>query len=150
MHNLAVLSAEGAGVKPDYSEAADWFRKAARFGVKDSQYNLGILYARGMGIAQDLSQSWFWFSLAAKQGDPDAAKKRDEVAAKMDPAALTADAAALADFHPATPLPAANDVPAPPGGWDFNKMAAPQPTPAAPAQPQATGASAPAARSAPM
>jgi localization factor PodJL len=150
MHNLAVLSAEGAGVKPDYSEAADWFRKAGRLGVRDSQYNLGILYARGMGIAQDLSQSWFWFSLAAKQGDADAAKKRDEVAAKMDAAALTADAAALADFHPATPNPAANDVPAPPGGWDFNKMAAPQPAPAQPTQPQATGAPAAAAHSAPM
>jgi localization factor PodJL len=150
MHNLAVLSAEAAGVKPDYSEAADWFRKAARLGVKDSQYNLAILYARGMGIAQDLSQSWFWFSLAARQGDADAAKKRDEVAAKMDSAALAADTAALADFHPATPNPAANEVPAPPGGWDFNKMAAPQPAQAQPAQPQATGSPPPPSRSAPM
>jgi localization factor PodJL len=139
MHNLAVLSAEAAGVKPDYSEAADWFRKAARLGVKDSQYNLAILYARGMGIAQDLGQSWLWFSLAARQGDADAVKKRDEVAAKMDAAALAADAAALADFRPTPPSPAANEVPAPPGGWDFNKMTAPQPAQAQPTPPQATG-----------
>jgi localization factor PodJL len=130
MHNLAVLIAEGAGsIKPDYSEAADWFLKASRLGVKDSQYNLAILYARGMGITQDLGQSWLWFSLAAQQGDADAGKKRDEVAAKMDAKALADIAPVLANFHAATPNPAANEVPAPPGGWDFAKMSA------APAQP---------------
>ena len=41
MHNLAVLIAEGGGAKPDYAEAAGWFRKAAELGVSDSQYNLG-------------------------------------------------------------------------------------------------------------
>ena len=141
MHNLAVLIAEGAGIKPDYSEAADWFQKAARLGVKDSQYNLAILYARGMGLAQDLGQSWLWFSLAAQQGDLDAAKKRDEVAAKMDAKALADDAAILANFHAGTPNPAANEVPAPPGGWDFVKMTAapstlsPQPSQATVAAP---------------
>src|SRR5262249_34940441 len=29
MHNLAVLSADGVGGKPDYAVAAEWFRKAA-------------------------------------------------------------------------------------------------------------------------
>ena len=85
MHNLAVMNAEGAGGgKPDYAEAAQWFRKAGQLGIRDSQFNLGILYARGLGVPQDLVQSWLWFSLAAQQGDADAAKKRDEVAAKMD------------------------------------------------------------------
>ena len=41
-----------------------------------------------LGVGQDLRQSWMWFSLAAQQGDADAAKKRDEVAAKMDPVSL--------------------------------------------------------------
>jgi len=135
MHNLAVLTAEGAGIKPDYSEAADWFQKAALLGVKDSQYNLAILFARGMGVAQDLSQAWLWFSLAAQQGDLDAAKKRDEVAAKMDAKALAADATALANFRAATPVATANEVPAPPGGWDFGKTTAPLTMPAQPAQP---------------
>ena len=72
------------GEKPDYVEAAKWFRKAGDLGVRDSQFNLAILYARGLGVEQDLRQSWLWFSLAAQQGDADAAKKRDEVAAKMD------------------------------------------------------------------
>ena len=82
------MDAEPAGDEPDYVEAAKWFRKAGEFGVRDSQYNLAILYARGLGVGQDLRQSWMWFSLAAQQGDADAGKKRDEVAAKMDPVSL--------------------------------------------------------------
>ncbi len=119
MHNLAVMNAEGAaGGKPDYAEAAQWFRKAGQLGIRDSQFNLGILYARGMGVPQDLVQSWLWFSLAAQQGDADAMKKRDDVAAKMDASTLAAAAKALAEFKASTPSPAANEAPAPPGGWD--------------------------------
>jgi localization factor PodJL len=118
MHNLAVLLAEGPGAKPDYAEAANWFRKAAQFGVKDSQYNLAILYARGMGVGVDLNQSWLWFSLAAQQGDADAAKKRDEIAAKLESNALAADGATLAAFRPRQPNPDANEVKTPDGGWD--------------------------------
>ena len=105
-HNLAVMDAEPAGDEPDYVEAAKWFRKAGEFGVRDSQYNLAILYARGLGVGQDLRQSWMWFSLAAQQGDADAGKKRDEVAAKMDPASLADAAEALAKFRPLKPDPA--------------------------------------------
>jgi localization factor PodJL len=118
MHNLAVLAAENSSSKPDYADAFNWFQKAARFGVKDSQYNLAILYARGLGVAQDLSQSWFWFSLAAQQGDADAAKKRDEIALKLDANAMAAAAASLAAFHPLQADPTANEVKAPDGGWD--------------------------------
>jgi localization factor PodJL len=150
MHNLAVLTAEGADIKPDYSEAANWFQKAAQLGVKDSQYNLAILYARGMGVAADVSQSWFWFSLAAQQGDLDAAKKRDEVAAKMDAKALADEKLVLANFHATVPTPAANDVPAPPGGWDAGKIGTTPMAPASPppTSPQATNAAPHAARAA--
>ena len=106
------------GEKPDYVEAAKWFRKAGDLGVRDSQFNLAVLYARGLGVEQDLRQSWLWFSLAAQQGDADAAKKRDEVAAKMDPASLAAATDALAKFTPVKPDPTANEVAAPRGGWD--------------------------------
>ncbi len=121
-HNLAVMYAEPVDDKPNYLEAAKWFRKAAEMGVRDSQYNLAVLYARGLGVGQDLRQSWLWFSLAAEQGDVDAATKRDEVAAKMDPAARAAAEDELAKFKVAKPDPAANDVPAPPGGWDAKPL----------------------------
>ena len=125
-HNLAVMNAEPpVGEKPDYVEAAKWFRKAGDLGVRDSQFNLAILYARGLGVEQDLRQSWLWFSLAAQQGDADAGKKRDEVAAKMDPASLAAAADALAKFKPVKPDPAANEVAAPPGGWDAKPGSSP-------------------------
>jgi localization factor PodJL len=124
-HNLAVMNAEPDGDKPDYVEAAKWFRMAGELGVRDSQYNLAILYARGAGVEQDLRQSWIWFSLAAQQGDPDAAKKREEVAAKMDPASLAAAADALAKFKLVKPDPATNEVAAPPGGWDAKPSSSP-------------------------
>jgi localization factor PodJL len=124
-HNLAVMYAEPVGEKPDYVEAAKWFRKAAELGVRDSEFNLAILYARGLGVDQDLRQSWLWFSLAAAQGDADAVKKRDEVAAKMDPDALAAAANDLTRFKVAKPDPAANEVASPPGGWDGKPRVSP-------------------------
>ena len=124
-HNLAVMDAEPADGKADFLEAAKWFRKAADFGLRDSQYNLAVLYARGLGVERDLRQSWMWFSLAAAQGDQDAAKKRDEVAAKMDSASLAAAKEALSAFKAAKPDPAANEVEPPPGGWDAAPSARP-------------------------
>ncbi len=66
MHNLAVLYAEGIDGKPDYQTAAAWFRKAADYGIADSQYNLAILYARGIGVEQNLAEAYKWFALAAR------------------------------------------------------------------------------------
>ena len=125
MHNLAVLTAEGAGGKPDYAAAAQWFKKAAEYGVRDSQYNLAILYARGLGIELSLAQAYTWFSLAANQGDEDAAKKRDEVAGKLDPKALAAAKAGVEGYKPTPSAAASNDVPAPTGGWDAAAPKAP-------------------------
>jgi localization factor PodJL len=124
MHNLAVLYAEGAGGKPDYQTAGLWFRKAADFGVADSQYNLGILYARGVGIGQSLVESYKWFGLAAAQGDKDAAKKRDEIGARLDPAALKAAKHAIETFVPEPQPEQATAVKMPEGGWDRPATAA--------------------------
>ena len=139
-HNLAVMDAEPVGEEPDYVDAARWFRKAGELGVRDSQYNLAILYARGLGVGQDLRQSWMWFSLAAQQGDADAGKKRDEVAAKMDPVALAEAAEALAKFKPLKPDPAANEVTVPPGGWDAVPGLAPTSAPVSQSPPPGGGA----------
>ncbi len=119
------MDAEPLGDQPDYTEATKWFRKAAELGVRDSQFNLAILYARGLGVDQDFRQSWLWFTLAAAQGDADAGKKRDEVAAKMDPAALAAATEELIKFKVAQPDPVANEVATPPGGWDGKPGASP-------------------------
>jgi localization factor PodJL len=128
MHNLAVLHAEGIDGKPDYKVASEWFRKAAGYGVTDSQYNLAILYARGIGVPANLAESYRWFALAAGNGDSDAAKKRDEVAARLDPQTLMAAKLAAQTFVPEREPDEATNLRAPPGGWDR--------APAAPAKPR--------------
>jgi localization factor PodJL len=129
MHNLAVLYAEGTPGKLDYKTASLWFRRAAVRGVRDSQYNLGILCARGIGLEQNLPESYKWFSLAAQQGDADATKKRDEVAARLDPQSLIAAKLAVQTFVTEPEPEQAVSVKAPPGGWDQTGWVKPKPLP---------------------
>lgn len=118
MHNLAVLYAEGIDGKPDYATAVQWFRKAAQHGVADSQYNLGVLCARGLGTAKDYAEAFKWFALAADGGDSEAGKKRDDIAAQLDPAALAAAQQAVKSFVPEPQPQDAVTVHEPAGGWD--------------------------------
>lgn len=135
MHNLAVLYAEGIDGNPDYKAAAKWFRKAAAYGIADSQYNLAVLYARGIGVGANLAESYKWFALAAATGDPEAAKKRDEVAARLNQQTLTAAKLAARTFTAEREPEEATSLRVPSGGWDR--------APAAPAKPrQRTPASA--------
>jgi localization factor PodJL len=90
MHNLATLLASGLSGKPDYAAAFRWYAEAAEAGLQDSQFNLGVLYARGIGTRTDLPKAFKWFALAAAQGDAEAAKKRDEVAVRLNAAELAA------------------------------------------------------------
>ncbi len=91
---------------------------AASYGVADSQYNLAILYARGIGVQANLAESYRWFALAAAKGDQDAARKRDEVAARLDQKTITAAKLAAQTFV-ADPEPdEATNLKVPPGGWD--------------------------------
>jgi len=124
MHNLAVLHAEGVTGKPDYAVATEWFRRAAELGVRDSQYNLAVLLGRGLGTPTDLNQSFLWFSVAASQGDEDAARKRDEVAQRLKAEELAAIRTQAASWKPKALDAAANEVAAPPKGWDAAPTAA--------------------------
>ena len=118
MHNLAVLHAEGADGGPDYKVAAQWFRKAAAYGIADSQYNLAILYARGIGVEANMAESYKWFAIASGHGDEDAAKKRDEVAARLDPQTLIAAKLAVQTFVAEREPDDATSLKTPAGGWD--------------------------------
>jgi len=118
MHNLAVLDADGGGKGANYKNASQWFRKAADRGVADSQFNLGILYARGIGVEQNLAESFKWFSLAAAQGDADAARKRDDIANRLDPQSLAAAKLAIQTFTPELQPDDAIKVATSAGGWD--------------------------------
>ncbi len=131
MHNLAVLDADGAGKGADYKNASQWFRKAADRGVADSQYNLGILYARGIGVEQNLAESFKWFSLAAAQGDADSARKRDDIAKRLDVQSLAAAKLAIQTFTPEPQPDDAINVATPAGGWDASPAQANTAKPAA-------------------
>ncbi len=108
MHNLGVLAAEGG--KPNYTSAALWFGKAAEYGIRDSQYNLAVLLARGLGLPKDLVKSYTWFAIVAATGDADAARKRDDVAARLTSSELAAANAAAAGFAPRRADHAANEI----------------------------------------
>lgn len=124
MHNLAVLYAEGIDGAADYRNAAAWFRKAADHGITDSQYNLGILYARGIGVKQNFAEAYKWFLLAAKEGDKEAARKRDEVASRLDQQSLAAARLAAQNWKP-EPQPADAITVKAPGAFDPPAKAAP-------------------------
>ncbi len=53
----------------EYSEALQWFRKAAEQGDDVAQYNLGTMYYNGDGVPQDYGEAVQWFRKAAEQGD---------------------------------------------------------------------------------
>jgi localization factor PodJL len=131
MHNLAVLDADGGGKGANYTNASQWFRKAADRGVADSQFNLGILYARGIGVEQNLAESFKWFSLAAAQGDADSARKRDDIAKRLDAQSLAAAKLAIQTFTPEPQPDDAINAASPAGGWDSAPAQASAPKPAA-------------------
>lgn len=134
MHNLGVLAVEGNDGKPNYTSAALWFGKAAEYGIRDSQYNVAVLLARGLGLPKDLVKSYTWFAIVAAAGDADAAKKRDEVAARLTSSELAAANAAAAAFEPRQMQSAANEAPPPAAHPE-----AAQATQAQPAKPKVSG-----------
>ena len=58
----------GCGVPQDFSQAADWYRKAAESGHLAAQNSLGSLYVQGHGVAQSDEQAMKWFLRAASEG----------------------------------------------------------------------------------
>ena len=83
-------------------------------------------------MEQNLAESYKWFALAAQQGDKDAGKKRDDVAARLDQQALVAARLAVQTFTVEPQPEDAIAVKAPAGGWE-------QAAPATPTTPKAAG-----------
>ncbi len=59
----------GQGVKRDYVEAANWYKRAAAQGYAPAQYRLGTLYERGRGVIKDLARAKIWYQRAAQAGN---------------------------------------------------------------------------------
>ena len=49
----------------DYTEAARWFRAAAKQGHPRAQSDLAVLYGKGLGVPQDYVRAYAWLDVAA-------------------------------------------------------------------------------------
>ncbi|EMT8534137.1 sel1 repeat family protein [Neisseria gonorrhoeae] len=67
--NLGVMYENGQGVRQDYVQAVQWYRKASEQGDAQAQYNLGLMYYDGRGVRQDLALAQQWLGKACQNGD---------------------------------------------------------------------------------
>ena len=110
MHNLATLYASGAVTgTPDYERAVPLFEQAAELGLGDSQFNLAVLIVNGLGTKTNLGEAYKWFTVASQNGDKEASKKRDEIAARLAGQALVDARLAAQNFRAKPVLASANE-----------------------------------------
>jgi uncharacterized protein len=83
---VGYLYETGQGVQQDFSQAAQWYWKAAEQGNPVAQFQLGNMYHLGKGVSQNYVMSYMWLDLAASRGNANAREIRRIVAGKMDPA----------------------------------------------------------------
>jgi TPR repeat protein len=69
INNIGLLWARGVGVRePNFAEALQWWKEAARRGYPVSMNNIGLLYANGHGVPQDYKEALKWWTMAAERG----------------------------------------------------------------------------------
>lgn len=78
---LSLLYEVGLGTAADPVAATDWLRRAAETGYAPGQYEYGLALLRGQGVGADRAAARHWFSLAAAQGDDDARRRLEALAA---------------------------------------------------------------------
>jgi hypothetical protein len=66
--NLALMYAEGKGIKQDPGEVVKWMRKAADQNFASAQSYLGMLYVQGNGVTQDVVLGAGFLKRAAEGG----------------------------------------------------------------------------------
>ncbi|MEE9347309.1 MAG: peptidoglycan-binding protein [Robiginitomaculum sp.] len=111
MYDLALYYIEGkGGVAPDMAIAAQWFSKAAEFGMTDAQYNLAVLFERGTGVKADGGQAYVWYAIAGAQGDQDAAGRAKQLREQLDPTLIARMDNKIAAYKPAAFNEATNGI----------------------------------------
>ncbi len=71
------------GASQDYTEAAQWARRAAELGDADAQFTLGWHCSKGKGVSRDLVEAHKWYSLAAAGGHESADRARTMLERQM-------------------------------------------------------------------
>jgi hypothetical protein len=69
----------GDGVEQSYTDAANWFRKAADAGNPAAKFNLGRFYEEGTGVPRDVAKAKGYYQQAAALGDQEAKKRLDQL-----------------------------------------------------------------------
>ena len=64
-HNLAWCYEQGVGCEVDQVLALEWWKRAAKGGLADSQCAVGHYYEHGKVVEQDLLAAASWYGLAA-------------------------------------------------------------------------------------
>lgn len=150
--SLGMAYQRGAGVGKDAERAVQLFRRAALQGHSKAQVALAAAMADGVGTPVDLAGAHAWLTLAGR-GMPEGRPKeltlglREELAKKMDPAALAEserrsaafvarpDPDAVPEGHLGDPVPTGPDMKAPDAKAPGTKTGAEEtPAPVKPAE----------------
>ena len=94
----------GRGVAQSYSQAVDWYRKAAEQGYAYGQHRLGDMYENGRGVAQNLVLAHVFYNLAAVD-DGTSVSDRDAIALKLTSAQLSEAQELASKWVKGQPLP---------------------------------------------
>ena len=98
MHNLAVLYAEGIDGNRITTPPCNGSARP-RSAVSPTANIISASCARAdSGTAKSYPEAYKWFALSAAQGDKESARKRDDLAAHMDAAALAGAEAEVKNF----------------------------------------------------
>jgi hypothetical protein len=100
----------GLGVPQNYTEAVEWYRRAAEQGYASAQFNLGVMYAAGQGVRKDLVMAYILESLAAAQGVEQARTGRDISLKLLSREQVTEGQRLASEWQVGTPLPTASDT----------------------------------------
>lgn len=76
----------GAGVPKDFTQAAEWFRRAAMGGDPEGQLELGVMYVNGEGVKEDLKEGYAWYWLASQSGSQQAKEYLEDLNRSLSPA----------------------------------------------------------------
>ena len=78
-YDLALMYANGEGLKQNNKKALELFQKAAEQGYRLAENNLGVMYHNGLGTKQDYKKAIVWYKKAAKQGQKDAVQNINKI-----------------------------------------------------------------------
>ena len=78
-HNLGYLTET---VLKNPKEAFNWYMKAAKEGMPESQTNVGNCYWNGRGVIKNLDEAEKWLVMAAQHGQPQGTKYLEQVRAE--------------------------------------------------------------------